>query len=135
MIAGLRTTTLANEGRKLEGGEVVHGIELFGGFVRFVREIGAGRRPRPAVMVVVHVVSVVVDRMSDYLVALVFVGEQFLQADDQADDQGDLADHEGLESDQSQGAESDRDEGGSLQFQEQQDRQQGLDDLLLLAAS
>jgi len=97
--------------------EVVHGIELFGGLVRFVREIGAGRRPRPAVMVVMHFVSVVMDGMGDDLVALVLVSEQLLQTDDQTDDEGDLADHERLESDECQGAEGDRDEGGSLQFQ------------------
>lgn len=115
-------------------GRFVRDIELFGRFVRFVREIRAGRS-RPAVMIVVLLVSVAVDGMSDDLVAVVLVSEQFLQADDQADDESDFADDEGLESDQSEGAKSDRDKGGGLQFQEEEDRHQGFHDLLLLSAS
>lgn len=75
------------------------------------------------------------DRVSDDLVALALGGEEFLEGDYEGDDEGDLADDEGLEGDQGEGAEGDRDEGGGLQLQEQQDRQEALDDLLLLAAS
>lgn len=135
MIVELTTITLANEGRKLEGREVVHDTGLFSGFVRVIREIRAGRRSRPAVMIVVHLVSVIVDGMSDYLITLALVSEQFLQGDDQADDESNLADDEGLNSDQSQSTKSNRDKGSSLKFQEKKDGQQRFNDLLLLTTS
>lgn len=126
---------MANEGRELGGREVVRGIELFSGFVRVVREIRAGPCPAVVVMVDVLVVSVGVDGVSDDVVAVVLLSEQFLQTDDQADDEGDLADDEGFESDQRQGADSDRNKGGGLQFQEEENGQQGFDDFLLFATS
>lgn len=135
MIAGLRMITLANEGRKLEGREVVRDIGLFSGFVRVIREIRAGRRSRPAMMIVVHLVSVIMDGMSDYLVTLALVSEQFLQSDDQADDEGNLADDESLNSDQSQSTKGNWDKGSSLKFQEKKDGQQGFNNLFLLTTS
>lgn len=106
---------------------------LFGRLVRVVREVRASRSC-PAVVVVVLFVAIRVDWMSHHLVALVvLVGEQLLQSDDCADDQGDLADHEGLQGQQGQGAEGDRDQSSGLQFQQQQDRDQGFHDLLLLS--
>lgn len=105
-------------------------LKLFGGFVRLVREIGA-RRSRPTVVVFL---PVRVYRMGDHLVTLMLVGEQLLESDDGADDQRDLADRERLEREQGKAAQRDRYQSGGLQFEQQQDRQQRLDDLLLLSS-
>lgn len=86
-------------------------------------------------MVVVRIVSVIVNGVSDDLVALALVSEQLLQTEDQADDESNLADDKGFECYQSQGTEGNRDKGGSLQFQEEKDRQQGFNNLLLFATS
>lgn len=132
---GLETITLANEGRELGGRGVVRDIELFRGFVRVVREVRAGPCPAVVIMVNVLIVSIGVDGVGDDVVALMLLSQQFLQTDDQADDEGDLADDKSLERDQRQSAEGDRDKGGGLQFQEEENWHQGFHDFLLLAAS
>lgn len=86
-------------------------------------------------MIVVHFVSIIMDGMSDYLVTLALVSEQFLQSDDQADDEGNLADDKSLNSEQSQSTEGNWDKGGSLKFQEEKNGQQRFNDLLLLTTS
>lgn len=86
-------------------------------------------------MVVVLFVAVGVNWMGDDVVALLLVAEKLLQADDGADDQGDLSNGESLQGEEGQTAKSDGDEGGSLQFQEQQDWEERFHDFLLLAAS
>lgn len=86
-------------------------------------------------MIVMLLVSVAMDGMSNDLIALGLIMQQFLQSENQADDQSDLANDEGLKSEQCQGTQSDGDEGCSLQFQEKKDGQQGFNDLLFLATS
>lgn len=95
--------------------------------------VGHIERSGPSAAVVL---IVVVGNLVGYdLVALVLVSKELLQSDNGADYQGDLADDEGLESQESQTTESDGDQSGGLEFQEEEDWQEGLDDLLLLATS
>jgi len=51
-------------------------------------------------MVMMHIVSIIMNGMSDDLITLALVSKQFLQANDQADDESNLADDKGLESNQ-----------------------------------
>lgn len=74
-------------------------------------------------MIVMHIVSVIMNGVSDDFVALALVSKQFLQADDQADDESNLADDKGFESYQSQSTKGNRDKGSSFQFQEEKDGQ------------
>lgn len=56
--------------------------------------------------------------------------QQLLQPDDGSQDQSDLADDQGLTSDESNGTESQRNQGSSLQFQGQKKGQKDLGSLL-----
>lgn len=99
----------------------------------FVGAVGQVHGASPAS---VSVVLVVVRHVVGYdLVALSLVAEELLERQDGAYDQGDLAHDEGLECQEGQSTEEDGNQGCSLELQEQEDRQKGLDDLLLLAAS
>ena len=93
--------------------------------------VGQVERSGPATAVVL--VVVVWDLVGDDLVALVLVAQELLQGDDGAEDQGDLADDQGLEGQEGQTSEGDGDQSGGLKFQEQEDGQEGFHDLLLLA--
>lgn len=75
-------------------------------------------------------------RVGNDLVALVsLLVEQLLEGDDGGQDEGDLADDQGLEGDQGEGTEGQREQGSGLQLEEQQQREEQLLDLLLLATS
>ena len=95
---------------------------------------GAGVVATVLVSAAVAGVGVAVVGVGDHLVALgvLLLGQQLLQGDDAGEDQGELADDEGLEGEEGEGTESQGDEGGSLQLQEQQEGQEHLQ-LLLLA--
>lgn len=67
----------------------------------------------------------VVRRMCDDLVARrVLVLQKLLQADDARQDQSQLSDDQGLERDQREESDGERQEGGGLQLEQQQEWQQ-----------
>lgn len=86
-------------------------------------------------VVVVERGRVRVVRVGDHFVALLgLLVEQLLEADDGGQDEGDLADDQSLERDQGEESDGQGQEGGGLQLEQQQQGQEQLLDLLLLAA-
>lgn len=70
----------------------------------------------------------------DFVALFWLLVEQLLQTDDGGQDQGNLADDQSLESDQSQESDGQWEEGSGLQLEQQEQGQEQLLDLLLLAA-
>lgn len=87
-------------------------------------------------VVIVVRARVRVVRVGNNLVALfALLVEELLERDDGGQDEGDLSDDQGLEGDQGEGTEGERQQSGGLQLEEEEQREEQLLDLLLLATS
>lgn len=120
--------------RRGRDGDGPGSVLLLGGGAGGVCPVGLVAGEGAAVVAVVVLLRVVGVGYHLVALALLLRAQQLLEADEGGQHEGQLAHDEGLQGEEGQGAECQRDDGGCLQFHHQEEGQQHLQ-LLLLSPS